>query len=341
MINNGFPDNIRAIYEKRSLRNISNMIGLAFIVSLLMQVIASIILLVVMTVVYSIIVPESLYEYYFLTTFIDSIEFMLIFQFFISILTFTVPFLIVPCGTGTSTAEIVKLKKVSPLLFILLVFMVMGLSSVGNGAATGLDILWNSIFGRSMQTASFEMPQNIFMKIFYVITVSIAPALVEEFALRGIVLGSLRRYGNMFAVVTSAFIFGLMHGNIPQFVFAFILGIGLGMCVIISDSLWPAIAAHFLNNFMSIVLDDIIGPGLTDNEYILMFIIYMAAVLVIGVVAFIIIMKKYRKPIHEKPDTVLSRGQRTGAFFVSPGMITLLVIYIAQFVLLEMGVLSY
>ncbi len=333
--------NIRAIYEKRSLRNTSNMIGLAFIVSLLMQIVAMIIAYVVIAIIYNIVVPESLSEYYFMLTFMDSIEWQLMLQFFLSILTFTVPFLIVPCGTGTSTAEIVKLKKVSPLLFILLVFMVMGLSAVGNGVSNGLDFLWNSIFGREMQTASFEMPENIFMKIFYVITISIVPALVEEFALRGIVLGSLRRYGNMFAVVTSAFLFGLMHGNIPQFVFAFILGIGLGLCVIVSDSVWPAIAAHFLNNFMSIVLDDIIGPKLTDNEYIMMFIIYMAAVLVIGIVAFIIIIKKYRKPIHEKPDTVLSRGQRTEAFIVSPSMIILLIIYIAQFILLETGVLSY
>ena len=274
-------------------------------------------------------------------TFGTSIEWQLIIQFFVSIITLTVPLLLVPWGTGTSTSEIVKLKKVSPLLFILLVFMVIGLSAIGNGASIGLDFLWNSIFGRNMQTAVFEMPNNIFMKIFYVLAVSIVPALVEEFALRGIVLGSLRRYGNMFAVVMSAFLFGLMHGNIPQFVFAFILGIGLGLCVIISDSIWPAIAAHFLNNFMSIVLDDIIGPNLTNNEYIMMFIIYMAAVLIIGTISFIIIMKKYRRPIHEKPDTVLSIGQRTGKFITSPCMIVLILTYIAQFVLLEIGELSY
>ena len=340
MTNNGMPYNIRYTYEKRGLRNTSNMIGLAFIVSMLIPVVISVVFGFIIGFVSVLSAPNSnLYNQMLLL--LESNEVMLITQFFLSILIFTVPFLIVPYGTDTSTAEIVKLKKVSPLLIILLVFMVMGLSAVGNGAATGLDILWNSIFGRDMQTASFIMPENIFMKIFYIITVSITPALVEEFALRGIVLGSLRRYGNMFAVVMSALLFGLMHGNIPQFVFAFILGIGLGLCVIISNSVWPAIIAHFINNFMSIILDDIIGPKLTDNQYLMVFIIYMASVLIIGIIAFIVIMKKYRSPIHEKPDTVLSCGQRTETFIVSPAMIILLLIYIAQFVLLEMGVLSY
>ena len=138
-----------------------------------------------------------------------------------------------------------------------------------------------------------------------------------------IVLSLIHIY--MFAVVTSAFLFGLMHGNIPQFVFAFILGIGLGLCVIVSDSVWPAIAAHFLNNFMSIVLDDIIGPKLTDNEYIMMFIIYMAAVLVIGIVAFIIIIKKYRKPKMCIRDRYFNKKQQqTLLEYMEDGSITLI-----------------
>ena len=342
MTNNEMPYEWRYYYEKRGLRNTSNMIGLAFILATLLPTVIMLIFGIVSGIIVGIIsLGTDVYAYDRFMYFLEGAEFALISQFFLSILMFTLPFLIIPVGTKRSTAEIVTLKKVSPLLFILLVFMALGMTSLGNGASTGLNALWQAVFGRDMQTVSFIIPDNIFMKIFYVITVSIVPALVEEFAMRGLVLGSLRKYGNMFAVVMSSLLFGLMHGNLTQFVFAFITGIGLGLCVIISDSLWPAITVHFINNFMSIVLDDWIAPHLSDSEYIWMFIIYMAALFVIGLAAFIIIMVKYKKPLHEKPDTVLSLGQRTELFIVSPAMIILLLIFVAQIVILETGIFTY
>ena len=83
---------------------------------------------------------------------------------------------------------------------------------------------------------------------------AVVPALLEEFAFRGVVLQSLRRYGDWFAIAVSAVMFGLVHGNLTQMPFAIIAGLALGYCAVITGSLRSGIAIHFLNNFVSVIV---------------------------------------------------------------------------------------
>ena len=86
------------------------------------------------------------------------------------------------------------------------------------------------------------------------LSTAVLPAIVEEMIFRGFLLGALRRHGNGMAVVLTAVLFGFFHGNILQFPFAFILGLGLGYAVVCTDSIWPAVAIHFANNAMSVLI---------------------------------------------------------------------------------------
>ena len=59
----------------------------------------------------------------------------------------------------------------------------------------------------------------------------IFPAVIEEFVFRGLIMGSLRKYGDGFAVLISSALFGLVHGNFEQIPFAFLVGqIGRASC---------------------------------------------------------------------------------------------------------------
>ncbi len=53
-----------------------------------------------------------------------------------------------------------------------------------------------------------------------------------------------------------AFCFGVMHGNLVQGVYAFVLGLCLGWLRFRYNSLYPAMAAHFLVNFSSTFVID-------------------------------------------------------------------------------------
>lgn len=98
--------------------------------------------------------------------------------------------------------------------------------------------------------------------LLFLLQSAVLPALFEEFAFRGVILQSLRRYGDWFAIVTSAVLFGLVHGNMLQMPFAILAGIALGYCCVVSGSLWLSVAIHFLNNLVSVlyfIVDSLAG----------------------------------------------------------------------------------
>ena len=85
---------------------------------------------------------------------------------------------------------------------------------------------------------------------------AVLPALFEEFSHRGVLLSGLQDHGTeMSAVIISAVMFGLMHTNPGQMIFATIGGLVFGVAVVKCDSIIPAMCAHFANNAISVILD--------------------------------------------------------------------------------------
>ena len=64
------------------------------------------------------------------------------------------------------------------------------------------------------------------------------------------------------AVWMAAFLFSAIHLQFHGFLPRMVLGAGLGYLVIYSNSLWPAIAAHFFNNAGAIFMAAIYGTGM-------------------------------------------------------------------------------
>lgn len=99
----------------------------------------------------------------------------------------------------------------------------------------------------------------------YILSVAVVPALTEEFLFRGVLLGILRKYGESFAVVTSALLFGLMHHNFVQLPFAFVGGLVFGYITIYTGSIVPAMIVHFANNLFSCIFSAL--PKYIGNAY--------------------------------------------------------------------------
>lgn len=108
-----------------------------------------------------------------------------------------------------------------------------------------------SLFGTS---ASGGVPsyhgENIPLQMFITVLV---PAFCEELMFRGIVLTNLLPFGKRFAVIASAIIFGLIHGNHDQIFFAFVAGILLGLLYTETGSIWCGVLVHMFNNFISLI----------------------------------------------------------------------------------------
>ena len=77
---------------------------------------------------------------------------------------------------------------------------------------------------------------------------------LEELLHRGVVFGRLRRRMDMWtAVIVSAFVFAVLHFNIVQFIYAFLLGIVFALFVEKTGRLFPAVIAHIVANGIAVI----------------------------------------------------------------------------------------
>lgn len=161
---------------------------------------------------------------------------------------------------------------------------------------------------------------------------SLIPPLVEEFALRGVLMQSLRKYGNLFAIVTSAFVFGVFHGNAVQIPFAFLCGLVIGYAVIASESLWTGVIIHALMNGMSAISS---GLVYYFDEYVSNTFFYVASAIgiTLGIIAVIVYLTRYKNDDTLKHTGICSDITTTEKFIkfnTSPIMIIAIVLYVIQ-----------
>jgi uncharacterized protein len=154
---------------------------------------------------------------------------------------------------------------------------------------------------------------NIFEMILIIITVSITPAICEEFFFRGFVQGSLEYKLKPFtAIFITSFFFGVYHFNPYGLLPLIALGMYLGFSVYQSNSLIVSVVLHFLNNFISIVAyfifgdEELMQTNFTNTESINAHAISFIILLVLFVTFIIFIKKNYRKLIDREVENDLS-----------------------------------
>ena len=98
------------------------------------------------------------------------------------------------------------------------------------------------------------------------ISVSIFAPFFEEWLCRGIILrGLLKKVKPGWAIVISAAIFGLIHGNLWQAIPAFIIGVILGYVYYKTGSLKLTMLMHCVNNTLSVIVSRI--PAFEEVEF--------------------------------------------------------------------------
>lgn len=214
-------------------------------------------------------------------------------------------------------------------LFALAIPAGLGICMVAN-YVTSYIVIMMSMFGielSSPETVYSTAGFDIFLTFVQVVLVA---GFVEEICLRGFVMGNLRQYGMKFAVLASAVVFSIMHGNLIQAPFAFIVGIGLGYLSIQTGSIWTAILIHGINNFISILVT--YSYYYVDISVInLVYAVFMYAMIFVGAICLNSINKSTRYARSMQPkNQLLSLSQMCGAFFSAPAMIISLLYLFVQ-----------
>ncbi len=120
----------------------------------------------------------------------------------------------------------------------------------------------------------------------FILFIAIAPGICEELFFRGYLQRRLtRRWGMWIGVLVSSVLFGVMHIMPHTVVFAFILGIWLGLMAWRTDSIWPSAVCHALVNGLWNVWNIGVALAVFSDEFPWLL---LSAIALVGLAAFAI-----------------------------------------------------
>lgn len=250
-------------------------------------------------------------------------------QIILSTFMFLVPFTVAAKCAGVRIDNTVMFEKSKKSSFLPLFLFGIGFCSFANVATTYVSAIFQN-FGIDYDVNFGENPSGVFGFLLTFISTAIVPALVEEFACRGIVLGLLKKHGKAFAVITSSVIFGIMHGNFEQMPFAVMVGLILGYIYVKTENIWICVAVHSTNNAISVILsylENITSSNVQNLIYIIYLIISMLAA-ILGVLLF----AKNGKENYEleKSEEKIKDKQKYKWFFTSWAIVLFVVINLIE-----------
>ncbi|MFR0949954.1 MAG: lysostaphin resistance A-like protein [Ruminococcus callidus] len=166
----------------------------------------------------------------------------------------------------------------------------------------------------------FQSTQSMLLALLY--TCVLAPV-TEELLFRGFLMKSLSAVSVRFGIVTSALLFGLMHGNFQQFILGFVMGLFLGKIVARHNSLLPSILVHMAVNTNSMVLSLLQEklPEKVANVGILPFGMAVLAFSIMGVLFWLLYERRQPLPY---PTQKQATRSRTAMF--SPALVLAVVV---------------
>ncbi len=298
-------------YQKQQLRRIGSRCGLAVI--LYVAISYGLSFLIVFT---SWVFPSINRVY-------DDVTASLAFDIILTVLSIGIPFLVVhrslkkeklikelPFGT-TYNGEAAK--------YLVMTFLpIMVFSAVG---INYLSAFFQGLVGIEFESTVSDMKMSgVGGTLLGTLAIAVVPAIIEETAIRGIVMQSLRKYGDIFAIIASSLLFACMHGNMVQIPYTIIGGILLGYLTIATGSLWPSIVLHFINNFYSVIIMSV-NDNFSENASVVVTLIMFIAFIVSGIIGAMNLKKiKYEVKL-QKDKTELTVLEKVSSFVVNGQMI--------------------
>ena len=143
----------------------------------------------------------------------------------------------------------------------------------------------------------------------------------EEILFRGLIQRTLMPWGKRFAILGSAFVFGIFHGNLLQTPYAFVVGLVLGY-VACEYSIGWAMVLHMVNNM---VLGDTLTRLTSGLPEMAGALVIWAILLLCGIGALVTLIVRRRDVKRYCRENPINRTL-VKSFFSSPGIITLMAV---------------
>lgn len=218
------------------------------------------------------------------------------------------------------TGELIPTKKVGTTKAAAWVFFGMGCTLLANIIVSVMMTFVKEQLGYELSQNDYGTQNDIATYIVMFAAMAVAPAIFEEFSFRCCALGALKKYGKGFAVFSVSVIFGLIHGNVIQFVFAFLVGLILAYITVQTDNVIIAMIIHFINNSRSVV-NDIISTSINSKtaDTVSGVIMIVLAVLAVVSLVYLLITKSFAR--EKKLKSIYDNNFATKIACMIPGMI--------------------
>jgi membrane protease YdiL (CAAX protease family) len=194
-------------------------------------------------------------------------------------------------------------------------------------------------------TSSISLPVNLFIVV-------ICAPIMEELLFRKTLIDRTAHFGEGISILFSGLVFGLFHGNLVQFGYAFLLGIFFGFIYIKTKNIVYPIILHMVINFFGSFLGSIImeksgfynlPADATESEMMefmmenaagmMIYFGYALAIIILVIVGIVLFVKNRKKFVCAPGEVTIEKGTRFTTMIVNVGMILYCIFWIVMIVM--------
>ena len=226
-------------------------------------------------------------------------------------------------------SQLISSKKTGFVKGSLYIFSFMAISLLV-GILTDLFLSLLENIGIDIPTMMSQVPEpkGIPQIIAMIFTIAVIPAICEEFIFRGALIGGLKHLSPKTALIVSSIAFGLLHANLEQIPFAFLVGIFLGYTYLKTENFRLVVLMHFFNNLLSVIYL-ILESRISEAAYLQFDKIVTISILVLGLLSIIIIIiqnkkEKILKPHSLKESEAVEATVTSFSFWIFTGIFAML-----------------
>lgn len=247
--------------------------------------------------------------------------------------------------------EVLPKHKMSIGKWVVAFFMCYTLVYVANLAGVFTTGILGILKGEAVSNPIQDIAMGLSPFTAFFLMVVCAP-IVEEYMFRKLLIDRTVQYGEKTAIVLSGLMFALFHGNLNQFVYAFVLGMFFGFIYVKTGKLIYTITLHAAVNFMGSIpallllntgvfnelssLDgnttEMMNLLVNHSSELLLFLLYTIGIfvmLIVGIVFWALHFKKLKCA----PGTItIPKGRRFQTVILNAGMILYSVFWCVQII---------
>ncbi len=245
-------------------------------------------------------------------------------------------------------------KRMKPVHFIIAFLISYAGMYICNYAGTIITTIIGFFKQNDVDNVVANLTGQLNPLVNFLILVIVAP-IMEELLFRKFIIDRTAAYGEGISIMLSGLMFGLFHGNLGQFMYAFFLGIFFGFVYVKTRNIIYTIILHmiinFFGGFVSTIMLDISGYtellNLISSDYnaealmalfsehaagLIVFMLYsmlLMGFVVSGIVLFFVNKRKFKL---SQGEVVIEKGQRFKTVILNVGMILYCILWIGMII---------